>query len=32
MRQGFVVGSAANQVYDGALLAEEHDVIVVSMK
>jgi hypothetical protein len=30
--QGFVVGSAANSVYDGALLAEEQDVIVVSIK
>ncbi|KAK3068226.1 hypothetical protein LTS18_000753, partial [Coniosporium uncinatum] len=28
---GFVVGSAANEVYNGALLAEEQDVIVASM-
>jgi cholinesterase len=29
---GFVVGSAANKPYNGARLADENDVIVVSMK
>ena len=29
---GFVVGSAANRAYNGALLADEHDVIVVGVK
>jgi hypothetical protein len=29
---GFVVGSAANQAYNGALLADEDDVIVVGVK
>ncbi|KAF2401659.1 alpha/beta-hydrolase [Trichodelitschia bisporula] len=28
---GFVVGSAANQAYNGARLADEHDVVVVSV-
>jgi hypothetical protein len=29
---GFVVGSAANKAYNGALLADEHDVVVVGVK
>jgi cholinesterase len=29
---GFVVGSAANIAYNGALLADEQDVIVVTVK
>lgn len=29
---GFTVGSTANKAYNGALLADENDVIVVSMK
>jgi cholinesterase len=28
---GFVVGSAANEAYDGSWIAEEQDVIVASM-
>jgi cholinesterase len=29
---GFVVGDSANSVYNGANLAEEQDVVIVSMK
>lgn len=29
---GFVVGDSANVVYNGAYLAEEQDVVVVSLK
>jgi hypothetical protein len=32
LRSGFVVGSANNVVYKGALLAEEQDVVVVGVK
>jgi cholinesterase len=29
--QGFVVGSANNKAYNGALLADQHDVVVVGL-
>jgi hypothetical protein len=29
---GFVVGSASNEAYNGAHLAEEQDIIVVNIK
>jgi hypothetical protein len=30
--EGFTIGNTKNSIYDGSRLAEEQDVVVVSMK